>query len=239
MSSLYGPLRDSGDRRNPGARTPMSPSLSAGLRHHPGDLRDERRAVGGTGHLHPNLETGYTTRSILARITPVASAVPSPAAIAISGPAHPNIMRPRRIPFSVETVPRNDITNGLAGLSPDLGGATDLFDATLVEDGDPVGHVERLGLVVGDQHGGDVHLVVQPAQPGPKVFSHFGIQRAERLVEQQHVRVHRQARGPAPFADAGRRRAGWDSGSGIRPARPPRAGCRPWPRSRPWAACGS
>ena len=52
--------------------------------------------------------------------------------------------------------------------------------------------IERLRLVVGDQHGGDVHLVVQPAQPGPQILANLGVQRTERLVEQQHLRIDRE-----------------------------------------------
>ena len=48
---------------------------------------------------------------------------------------------------------------------------------------------------MGDQHGGDVHLVVQPAQPGPQILTDLGVQRPERLVEQQHLRVYGQRAG--------------------------------------------
>ena len=34
-----------------------------------------------------------------------------------------------------------------------------------------------------------MHLVVQPAQPAPQVLADLGVERAERLVEQQHLRV--------------------------------------------------
>ena len=67
---------------------------------------------------------------------------------------------------------------------------TDLLDTAFVEYRDPVGHVECLGLVVRHQHGGDVHLVVQPAQPRAQILADLCVQRAERLVEQQHLRVH-------------------------------------------------
>ena len=57
-------------------------------------------------------------RSMVARVTPVVSAVPSSAAIAISGLRPTRISWGRtRIPFSDDTVPRNDITKALAGLS--------------------------------------------------------------------------------------------------------------------------
>ena len=37
-----------------------------------------------------------------------------------------------------------------------------------------------------------MYLVVQPAQPGPQVLAHLGVERTERLVEQQHLRVDGQ-----------------------------------------------
>ena len=73
----------------------------------------------------------------------------------------------------------------------------------LVEHGDAVGDVERLLLVVGDEHGRHVHLVVQPAQPVPQVGAHLGVEGAERLVEQQHLRVDGERAGerhPLPLA---------------------------------------
>ena len=54
---------------------------------------------------------------------------------------------------------------------------------------DPVGDVERLLLIVGDQHGGHVDLVVQAAQPGAQIGAHLGVERAEGLVEQQDLRI--------------------------------------------------
>ena len=50
-----------------------------------------------------------------------------------------------------------------------------------------VGDLHRLLLVVGDEDGRDVDLVVQAAQPGAQLRADVGVQRAERLVEQQHA----------------------------------------------------
>ena len=36
---------------------------------------------------------------------------------------------------------------------------------------------------------GDVQLVVQTAQPAAQLLAHLGVERAERLVEQQHARL--------------------------------------------------
>ncbi len=46
-----------------------------------------------------------------------------------------------------------------------------------------------LFLVVGDEQRGDVQLVVQAAQPAAQLLAHLGVERAERLVEQQHARL--------------------------------------------------
>ena len=74
----------------------------------------------------------------------------------------------------------------------DLVGRADLLDPPLVHHHDAVGHFERLFLVVGDEDAGDVQLVVQPAQPAAQLLAHLGVERAERLVEQQHARLDRQ-----------------------------------------------
>ena len=47
-------------------------------------------------------------------------------------------------------------------------------------------------LVVGHEDGGHVHLVVEPAQPCAQLLAHRGVERAERLVEQQHLGLDRQ-----------------------------------------------
>ena len=46
-------------------------------------------------------------------------------------------------------------------------------------------------------------LVVQAAQPDPQILANLGVQRAERLVEQQHLRIDRERarqRHPLPLA---------------------------------------
>jgi hypothetical protein len=79
----------------------------------------------------------------------------------------------------------------------------DLLDPAVVDHHDLVGDLERLLLVVRDEDGGDVHLVVQPAQPVAQLLAHLGVERAERLVEEQHGRLHREGareRHPLPLA---------------------------------------
>ena len=55
----------------------------------------------------------------------------------------------------------------------DLLGRAALFDAAVVEDHDPVRDLHRLLLVVGDEDAGDMHLVMQPAQPAPQLLAHL------------------------------------------------------------------
>ena len=68
-------------------------------------------------------------------------------------------------------------------------GRADLLDAPAVHHHDAIGHLERLVLVVGDEHAGDLELVVQPPQPAAQLLADLGVERAEGLVQQQHARL--------------------------------------------------
>ena len=65
----------------------------------------------------------------------------------------------------------------------------DLLDAAAIHDHHAVGDLQRLLLVVRDEHRRHVDLVVQVAQPAPQLLADLGIERAERLVEQQDARL--------------------------------------------------
>ena len=93
------------------------------------------------------------------------------------------------------TEPRKFITNSVAGMVEDLVRRAFLLDAALVHHDDPVGDLEGLVLVVGDEDAGDVDLLVQAPQPGAQLLAHLGVERAEGLVEQQHPRLHGQGAG--------------------------------------------
>jgi hypothetical protein len=67
-----------------------------------------------------------------------------------------------------------------------------LLDPALVHDDDPVGHLHRLFLVVGDENAGDVHLVVQAAQPPAQFLADPRVEGAEGLVEEQHFGLDRE-----------------------------------------------
>jgi hypothetical protein len=60
-----------------------------------------------------------------------------------------------------------------------------LLDPPFVHHDDPVGQLERLLLVVGHEHAGQPHAVVQLAKPATQLLAHLGVERAERLVEQE------------------------------------------------------
>ncbi len=65
-----------------------------------------------------------------------------------------------------------------------------LLDAAGVDDRHLLGDLERLLLVVRHEDRRDVDLVVQPPQPVAQLLAHRRVQRAERLVEQEHARLH-------------------------------------------------
>ena len=68
-----------------------------------------------------------------------------------------------------------------------LVGRADLLDGTVVDHDDLVGHLHRFFLIVGDEDGGDVHLVVQASQPVAQLLADLRVERAERLVEQHDL----------------------------------------------------
>ena len=70
--------------------------------------------------------------------------------------------------------------------------AAALEQPALVHDADAVGERERLLLVVGDEDRGDAQLALDPAHGAPQLLADAGVERAERLVQQQHLRPVRQ-----------------------------------------------
>ena len=73
--------------------------------------------------------------------------------------------------------------------------------------------LHRLRLVVRDEDRRHVHLLVEAAQPVAQLGAHAGVERAERLVEKEHLRLRSRARARAPCAGAGRPRAATGSGA--------------------------
>src|ERR1700757_4231600 len=72
----------------------------------------------------------------------------------------------------------------------------ELLDDAVGHDRHPVGHGQRLALVVGDVDEGDPHLVLDAFQLDLHLLAELQVERAERLVEQQHARAHDQGPGP-------------------------------------------
>ena len=59
----------------------------------------------------------------------------------------------------------------------------------------PVGQLQRLLLIVRHEDRGETHGIVQIAQPAAQILADLGVERAERLVQQQDARLHRQRAG--------------------------------------------
>ena len=70
----------------------------------------------------------------------------------------------------------------------DVTRCTALHDAPAVHDGEAVGHLEGLTLVVGDEDEGDADLALQGGQLGAQRRTQLRVERTQRLVEQQHPR---------------------------------------------------
>jgi hypothetical protein len=103
-------------------------------------------------------------------------------------------LRPVTVPVRRLVSPRNSKVKAEDGLLVSSV-RTDLLDAALAQDHDAVGEFQRLLLVVGDEDGGVAGAVVDLAQPAAQFLAHLGVERAERLVEQQHARLDRQRAG--------------------------------------------
>ncbi len=68
-----------------------------------------------------------------------------------------------------------------------LVGRADLLDGTVVDHHDLVGHLHCFFLIVSDEDGGDVHLVVQATQPVAELLANLRVERAEGFVEQHDL----------------------------------------------------
>ncbi len=71
----------------------------------------------------------------------------------------------------------------------DFRGRTDLQDPAATHHRDPVGHGQRLVLVVRHEDEGDAELALQPLQLELHLGSQLEVERRERLVEQQDARL--------------------------------------------------
>ena len=77
----------------------------------------------------------------------------------------------------------------------DLERVADLLGDAGVHHHDAVGHRQRLFLVVGDVDGGDAELALDRADLVAERDADLGVERRERLVEQQHLRPRGEGAG--------------------------------------------
>ena len=83
---------------------------------------------------------------------------------------------------------------GVLRLVVDALGVADLLDAAAVHHGHRVRHGQGLLLVVGDVDEGDAQLLLHALELHLHLLAQLQIQRAQRLVQQQHLRlVHQRA----------------------------------------------
>src|ERR1022692_674381 len=84
---------------------------------------------------------------------------------------------------------------GVGRLLVHLVRAAELDDLAVAHDRQPVGHGQRLLLVVRDIEEGDADLLLQRLQLDLQRPAQLGVQRAERLVKQQHRRLQHERPG--------------------------------------------
>ena len=114
-------------------------------------------------------------------------------------------------------------------------GRTGLEDAPAVEQDEPVGQRERLGVVVGDRDDGEVEAGEQRAELDDEPLAARPVERAERLVEQEDARRGRQRARQRDALLLAAREGGDVAALGALAGRPARA-ARPPARPRPLAA---
>ena len=68
-------------------------------------------------------------------------------------------------------------------------GVGQLLDVAVEHDRDPVAHAHRLFLVVGDEDERDAELALEQLELDLHLLAQLAVERAERLVEQQHARA--------------------------------------------------
>ena len=65
----------------------------------------------------------------------------------------------------------------------------DLLDAAVIHDDHPIGHGKRFRLMMGDVDEGDFELAMQPHQLSLHAHAQMRIERTERFVKQEHLRL--------------------------------------------------
>src|SRR3954452_23622608 len=93
----------------------------------------------------------------------------------------------------------------------DLVRGSALLQASIAQDGDPVRQLQRLVLVVGGEDRGLARALVDIAQPASELFSHFRVQSAEGLVQEQHPRLNRERPRQRHALALSARELGWEA----------------------------
>ncbi len=86
---------------------------------------------------------------------------------------------------------------GVVGFVEELVDGALLHDLAQVHDRDPVGRVVHHGQVVGDEQVGQAVLLLEVLEQVDDLRLHGDVQRGDRLVEHQQLRLHRQRPGDA------------------------------------------
>ena len=87
----------------------------------------------------------------------------------------------------------NSPTKRLTGRLIDVERRADLFQPAVAKHRDPVGHRHGFGLIVRDVDHGDADLAVDALDLDLHLLAQVLVERAERLVEQQHVGIEHEA----------------------------------------------
>ena len=81
------------------------------------------------------------------------------------------------------------------GVRVELVGKRDLLERAVLHHADPVGHRQRLLLVVRDEQRGDAESLLHRPDLLAQLQPDLRVERGQRLVEQQHLRLDRQRAG--------------------------------------------
>ena len=111
-----------------------------------------------------------------------ARSVRSPTRTVQAAPSGPSASAPIRFENTQEVGDEDRV-----GLFVDRLGRVRLLDAPLVHHRDPVAHRERLALVVRHEDERDPELGLERLELDLEILTELGVQRAQRLVEQQHA----------------------------------------------------
>ena len=64
-----------------------------------------------------------------------------------------------------------------------------MLDTAVAHHHNAIGELERLFLIVGDEHRGMAGLLVHLQQPAAELFAHLCVESAEGFIEQQQTRL--------------------------------------------------